>query len=118
MIKSGVTPLLPYILIFKLEVLGKTREPVCQANNFYCLILRIYFCCLYLKTVLSERAILTEKGKRHNKSYITTNHKENSFLEFIIAQILDLYFTLLTTDVQPLAIDRITPQEIKTNGPN
>lgn len=60
MIKSVVTPLLRYILIFKLEPQG--REPVCKANNFYCLILRIYFCCLYLETVLSERTILTEKG--------------------------------------------------------
>lgn len=99
MIKSVVTSLLPYILIFKLEVLGET---VCQANNSYCLVLHIYICCFYLKTILSESTILTEKGKRYNKSYITTNQKENSFVEFIIAQILHSLI-LVTTDAQPLA---------------
>ena len=68
MIKSVVTPLLRYILIFKTRGIREESQFV-KANNFYCLILRNYFHGLYL----------------------------NSFVEFIIAQILHsrslLYFT-------------------------
>lgn len=114
MIKSVVTSLLPYILIFKLEVLGKRDSLSSEQFLLPC------FTYLHLLFLFENYFIwkynIDRKKKRYNKSYITTNHKENSFVEFIIAQILHSLI-LISNNWCAATRDSITPQQIKINGP-